>query len=130
MNCSFIANSSFKTTLIRFGGLFGYDRKPGKFIKQNSLVENPEGYINLIHRDDCIEIIEQIILKNVWNEILNACADSHPKRRDFYTKETQKIGNYAVVFNEKSDNKFKIINSQKLKTLLNYEFKYADLMSY
>jgi len=126
----FIANSSFKTTLIRFGGLFGYDRKPGKFIKQNSLVENPEGYINLIHRDDCIEIIEQIILKNIWNEILNACADSHPKRRDFYTKETQKIGNYAVVFNEKSDNKFKIINSQKLKTLLNYEFKYADLMSY
>lgn len=125
----FITNSSFKSTIIRFGGLFGYDRKPGKFIKTNTPVENPEGYINLIHRDDCIEIIEQIILKNVWNEILNACADNHPKRRDFYLRETQKIGEPTVVFNEKSESKYKIIDSQKIKNLLNYEFKHVDLMN-
>jgi len=126
----FISNASFKSTIIRFGGLFGYDRKPGKFIKPNSLVEDPEGYVNLIHRDDCIKIIEKVILKNIWNEILNACADTHPKRRDFYLKETQKLGVSSIVFNEKSENKYKIIDSQKLKILLNYKFKYADLMNY
>lgn len=126
----FITNASFKSTIIRFGGLFGYDRKPGKFFKTNRPVENPDGYINLIHRDDCIEIIEQIILKNVWNEILNACADDHPKRRDFYLRETKKIGKPAVVFNEKSESKYKIIDSQKIKNLLNYEFIHADLMKY
>jgi len=30
----FIDNSSFESTIIRFGGLFGYDRKPGNFIKR------------------------------------------------------------------------------------------------
>ncbi|WMI68139.1 NAD(P)-binding domain-containing protein [Mangrovimonas sp. YM274] len=126
----FLANSSFKSTIIRFGGLFGYNRKPGNFIKPNKPVENPEGYVNLIHRDDCIQIIEQIILNDVWNEIFNACADSHPKRRDFYLKETKKVGNTSIVFNENSKNEYKIVSSQKLKNLLNHKFKYADLMHY
>lgn len=124
----FITNPSFKSTILRFGGLFGYDRKPGVFIKTNRPVENPDGYVNLIHRDDCIKIIEQIILKNVWNEVLNACADSHPKRRDFYLKEIKKIGESIVVFNEESASRYKIIDSQKMKNLLSYEFIHADLM--
>ena len=124
----FITNPSFKSTIIRFGGLFGYDRKPGKFIKPNRPVENPDGYVNLIHRDDCIEIIEQVISKNVWNEILNACADNHPKRRDFYLREAQKIGEHTVLFNEKSESEYKIVDNQKIKNLLNYEFIHADLM--
>ena len=111
------ANSTFETTIIRFGGLFGYDR-------------NPEGYINLIHRDDCIQIIEQLILKDVWNEVLNACSDDHPTRREFYLKEVKKLVKSTILFNEESENNYKLVNSQKLKNLLNYEFKHADLMSY
>ncbi|GAA4303464.1 NAD(P)-binding domain-containing protein [Aestuariibaculum suncheonense] len=125
----FISNPSFKSTIIRFGGLFGYDRKPGNFVKDNKPVEYPDGYVNLIHRDDCIEIIEQVIFKNVWNEILNACADSHPKRRDFYLRESQKTGKSQIVFNEATESKYKIINSQKLKRLLDYKFIHADLMN-
>lgn len=126
----FITSPSFESTIIRFGGLFGYDRKPGNFINPNKPVENPEGYINFIHRDDCIGIIKKIITKNVWNEILNACSDHHPKRREFYFREIQKIGKSTIVFNENSMNEFKIISSQKMKTLLNYNFKYADFENY
>lgn len=125
----FITNRSFQTTILRFGGLFGYNRKPGNFIKPGKSVEHPNGYVNLIHRDDCIEIIKQIILKNVWNEILNACAGSHPKRRDFYMREVQKVGGHSISFKEDEELQYKIIDSQKLKNLLSYEFKYADLMS-
>ncbi|QNR23846.1 NAD(P)H-binding protein [Croceimicrobium hydrocarbonivorans] len=124
----FTSNPSFKTTVLRFGGLFGYDRKPGLFIKQKPIIENPQGYVNLIHRDDCIEIIEQIIMKNLWAEVLNACAADHPSRRDFYLKESRKIGLESISFDENSNNEYKIISSEKLKSLLNYQFKYADLM--
>ena len=126
----FITNSVFETTILRFGGLFGDNRKPGNFIKSGKKMNNPEGYINLIHKDDCINIIEQIIIKNIWNTVLNACTDSHPKRRAFYTKEAKKLGKSNVVFNEESENSYKIVNNQKLKDLLEFEFKYADLMKY
>ena len=124
----FTTNSSFKTTILRFGGLFGYNRNPGNFINPNKMIENPEGYINFIHRDDCIGIIENIIIKNVWNEILNACADDHPTRREFYLKESKKVGHDSIAFNENSKNEYKIIDSHKLKSLLDYKFKYDDLM--
>lgn len=126
----FITNSAFESTIIRFGGLFGYDRKPRNFIKSHKKVDRPEGYINFIHRDDCIRIIEQIIAKNAWNTILNACSDSHPLRREFYLKEAKKLGITNLVFNENAENNYKIVSSQKLKDLLNYKFEYDDLMNY
>ena len=69
-------------------------------------------------------------MKNIWNTILNACADSHPKRRDFYTKENLKLGNKNTLFNENSLNEYKIISSEKLKSILGYNFEYSDLMLY
>ena len=126
----FTENTHFKTTILRFGGLFGYNRKPANFIPPDKKIKNPEGFINFIHRDDCIQIIEQIILKNVWGEVLNACSDSHPKRRDFYTNENIKLGRKIPLFDENSINEYKIISSEKLKMVLNYNFKYSDLMNY
>jgi nucleoside-diphosphate-sugar epimerase len=123
-------NADLQTTILRFGGLFGYDREAGNFIKGDKKIENPEGFINLIHRDDCIQIIEKIIQYNIWNRTLNACADSHPKRREFYKKEFKKLEKPEPEFNEKSLNAYKIVNSKKLKSLLDYKFKYSDLMNY
>lgn len=118
----FRVNKNFQSTIIRFGGLFGYDRKPGNFIKPTKVIDNPEGYINLIHRDDCVAIIEKIIDKNAWGYILNACADSHPTRREFYTRQARQSNRSMPLFNEKETSQFKIIDSSKLKALLNYSF--------
>lgn len=126
----FRKNKLFQSTIIRFGGLFGYNRQPGNFFKKDKKIENPEGYINFIHRDDCIQIIKKIIKNNTWNQTLNACADSHPKRRDFYKNEFQKLGKPEPLFNEESLNDYKVVTSEKLKSLLNYTFKYPDLMNY
>lgn len=126
----FRKNKLFQSTIIRFGGLFGYDRQPGNFFKKDKKIENPEGYINFIHRDDCIQIIKNVIKSNTWNQTLNACADSHPKRRDFYKNEFKKLGKPEPIFNEESLNDYKIVTSEKLKNLLNYTFKYPDLMNY
>jgi len=126
----FRVNTNFKTTIIRFGGLIGFDRKPGKFFKKETIIDRPKGYVNLIHRDDCIQIINCIIINNIWEETLNACSDSHPTRRDFYTKEFLKEGRKTPFFNESSPNSYKIISSNRLKLLLNYSFKYTNLMEY
>ena len=123
-------NKTLQSTIIRFGGLFGYNRKPENFIKGDKKIENPEGYINFIHRDDCIQIIEGIIASNTWNYTLNACSDSHPKRRAFYEKAYRKVERPSPVFNEASLNEYKIVNSDKLKGLLDYKFKYSDLLNF
>ena len=126
----FKTNTNFKSTILRFGGLIGYDRKPGNFFKNGKAINYPDAFVNLIHRDDCIQIIKEIIAKNIWDKTLNACADTHPKKRDFYAKEFKKEGRNNPTFNELASNEYKIINSDQLKSILNYNFIYSDLMHY
>ena len=111
----FKTNTNFKSTILRFGGLIGYDRKPGNFFKNGKIINHPDAFVNLIHRDDCIQIIKEIIAKNIWSKTLNACTDTHPKKRDFYTKEFRKEGRNNPIFNELASNEYKIINSDQLK---------------
>lgn len=116
----------FKTTVIRFGGLIGYDRKPGRFLPGKKEITNGDSPVNLIHRDDCIAIINAIIEKDVWGETLSACADLHPKRRDYYTAQAEKLGLEPPVFRSTGESSYKIVKSDKLKRLLNYKFIYPD----
>ncbi|WP_299777346.1 dTDP-glucose 4,6-dehydratase [uncultured Formosa sp.] len=126
----FSKNTNFETTIVRFGGLFGYTRKPGNFIRSHNTIPNPEGFVNLIHQDDCIRILTSIIKQNIWNETFNACAHSHPKRSDFYIKEMAKVGRLHPILDLKASNDYKIISPKKLISTLNFTFKYPDLMDY
>ncbi|HKJ81427.1 MAG TPA: NAD-dependent epimerase/dehydratase family protein [Ignavibacteriaceae bacterium] len=121
-------SGKFRTTILRFGGLIGYSRNPGRFFANGRPVANPEANINMIHRDDCIEIIDQIIEQSVWGEVFNCCADTHPTKRKFYTLAAKNIDAQVPNFEESADKKYKIISNEKIKKFLNYEFKYPDLM--
>lgn len=116
----------FNTTVIRLGGLIGYDRMPGRFLSGKKDLADGDAPVNLIHRDDCIEIIYRIIRNNIWGETFNACADLHPTRKEFYTEQTRIIGLTPPSFNESIKSSFKIVNNEKLKRVLNYKFKYPD----
>jgi len=126
----FEKSQSFKTTIVRFAGLFGYDRKPGNFFRNGRVIPNPDGFVNMIHQDDCVSILFNIIKENTWDEVFNACADTHPKRRDYYIKTKADLGNEPPVFAKTENTVFKIISNEKIKSLLNYKFKYSDLMSF
>jgi len=123
-----LSNINFKTTIVRFGGLFGNTRNPGNFFKHGRIIKNPEGVVNMIHQEDCIEIIQSIIENGIEMEVLNGCADTHPTRRDFYTKAKQELGFEVPVFEENQPVQIKTISSEKLKSKLNYTFKHSDLL--
>ena len=125
----FFSNTNFDTTILRFGGLFGANRNPGNFFKDGRIIKNPEGVVNMIHQDDCIGIILKIIEQGVSNIVFNACADTHPTRRVFYTKMKTELGFEVPVFEENQPIEMKKISSEKLKSMLNYSFKYNDLLA-
>lgn len=124
----FVKTDNFDTTILRFGGLYGPGRNPGNFFKKGRVIQNPEGVVNMIHQEDCIAIIRKIIATGVANDIFNACADTHPTRREFYTNAKQKLGLDAPDFEEGQPIVLKEICSEKLKRKLKYTFKYADIL--
>ncbi|MEL1246874.1 SDR family oxidoreductase [Flavobacterium helocola] len=122
------SNSHFKTTIIRFGGLLGDNRHPVKFLAGRINVENPDAPVNMIEREDCIGIIEEI-LKQVqhdnweWNQTFNAVAPQHPTRKAYYHKKAEIFNLPLPTFAEDSESKGKIISSKKVETILGYSFQ-------
>lgn len=120
---------TLQTTIVRFGGLIGYTRNPGKFFSKRRPIHDPDSNVNLIHRDDCIGIISQIVRQEAWGEVFNCCADTHPTKREFYTYAATSIGGIAPEFADSDATSFKIISNQKVKQFLQYEFLHPDLMT-
>ncbi len=119
---SIVRKSGIPATILRFAGLFGPGRHPGKFLAGKTDVSGGNSPVNLIHLDDCVQIIKVIIENNVWNEVLNACADGHPTRRDFYTHAALELGLEPPIFSEDAEPAFKIVSNERLKSVLKYAF--------
>ncbi len=122
-------NMAFQTTVVRFGGLIGYERNPALFYPFGKPIPAPESKVNMIHRDDCLAIIERIIEQGVWEQTFNCCADNHPTKREFYTKAAVDAGMEPPVFDETDRGGYKIISNDKVRSCLDLEFTQPDLMN-
>jgi nucleoside-diphosphate-sugar epimerase len=122
-------NPNIQTTVIRMAGLIGPNRHPGRFFGGKTQI--PDGLIpvNLIHLDDCIGIIEEVIQQEYWGQTIHAAAPSHPTKKEFYSLASAIYNNTKADFLEEKG-KFKIINPDKLVKDLNYQFKHPDLMAW
>ncbi|TPG36368.1 NAD(P)H-binding protein [Flavobacterium pectinovorum] len=118
-----LKNKNFETTILRFGGLIGEDRHPVKFLAGKENLENPDAPINLIHQNDCITIIEEIINQSKWNEVFNAVAPFHPSRQEYYTQEAKERNLVLPKFSSKKSNIKKTISSAKIENMLSFQFK-------
>jgi nucleoside-diphosphate-sugar epimerase len=116
--------TSFKTTILRFGGLIGESRNPAKSLSGKTNIAKPEAPINLIHQDDCIGIITAIIEQDFWGEKVNASAPYHPTRKEYYCAKAKELELALPEFEESNDSG-KVIDSSKLISKLNYTFMHA-----
>ena len=118
--------TSFRTTVLRFGGLIGYDRLPDSAAAVQRRSRAIDTAMNVIHRDDCVRIIHEIVRQQAWGEVFNACADAHPMRRDYYAAAARARGFALPDMGPVQPQPYKIVSSEKLKARLNYEFLFPN----
>jgi len=116
-------NKNFKTTLLRFSGLFAEDRHPAKFLSGKTQVKNPKAPVNLIHREDCIAISSIIIEQHIWGELINASTSTLLTKKEYYTLACNTLQIPVPKFDNDTNSKGKVIDSSKLVQLLEYDFK-------
>ncbi|MBN3583964.1 NAD-dependent epimerase/dehydratase family protein [Algoriphagus aestuarii] len=87
-----ISNSkNYELTILRFSGLMGEQRIPGKYFAGK---EHVIGHtrVNYIHQDDAVLAISWIIENEIWGELFNATAPIHPKRKEVYEQNAKVLG--------------------------------------
>ncbi|WP_316810245.1 SDR family oxidoreductase [Pedobacter heparinus] len=116
--------SGFHCTILRFAGLVGPGRHPGRFFAGKKELPNGQAPINLIHLTDCIGISLQLIEQQLFGHTINACSPDHPAKQDFYVAATLNAGLPLPEFkNERL--KWKLISTIHTP-LLNYTYQLAN----
>lgn len=121
---------SFKSTILRFGGLYGYDRHPVKYLAGRKKISRGNAPINLLHRDDAVRIIHRVIEREMVDEILNAVSDGHPPRNQYYRAAAEFYGLEEPIFKKDDQTDYKIVSNKKLKHMLEYDFIYPNPMDF
>lgn len=119
----FAMHEQLATTVIRFGGLYGPDRHPGRFLAGKGNLAGADNPINMIHLEDCIGVIQAIIEQEVWNEVFNACSPSQETRKSFYQKAALDLGIEPPSFSNETA-PFKRVNASRLISKTGYRFKH------
>ncbi|HHD81719.1 MAG TPA: hypothetical protein ENK94_00835 [Campylobacterales bacterium] len=116
-----------KVLILRLSGLMGYDRVAGKYAIGKTLAHDK--YVNYVHRDDVVKIIELCITENVKQEIFDVTAPKHPKQSEVYKKNAERFGWEATYF-ASNEVRGKLVSSEKLLEHFKYEFLYPNPLEF
>ncbi|WP_025765095.1 hypothetical protein [Dyadobacter tibetensis] len=117
--------------ILRFGGLLGYDRIPGKYVRGKKGLTTYHTPVNYIHQDDAVGIAQALVERGIDNSTYNAVAPIHSLRGKVYESSCAQFGWEVPTFSEPpSPEPFKIISAEKLVAELSYDFQYPDPLSF
>ena len=109
----------FNTTVLRLGGLFDSKRHPGYVLSGKTGLKNPEAPINLVHKEDVIKGITQILKLDQWGHTFNLVYPYHPAKSDYYVEFCSTKGLKPPEYEKHRPSNGKIIDSSKTVQLLN-----------
>lgn len=113
--------------VVRCGGLMGYDRIPGKYVRGKKDLTTGHTPVNYIHRDDVIQVMAALITQGVPDGVFNAVSPGHPPRQQVYDASCELFGWELPTYAEGSRREpFKIVGVDKLIRHLDFKFKYPD----
>lgn len=80
-----------KTSVIRYGGLLGKERHPVNYLSGKTGIQNPDAPINLIHLDNCILLISEIIQQKKFGMIFHGVEDIQLSKEAYYNKKAKEL---------------------------------------
>ena len=112
-------------TILRCGGLMGYDRIPGKYVAGRT-VDSGAVPVNYLHRDDAIGILRSLIEQQPTG-VFNAVAPQHPTREAIYRKSCADFGYELPSFVQPiKPVPYKVVSPNKLIQSTQYNFQHPD----
>ena len=100
-------------TILRAGGLMGGDRHPIFSLSKSSRTVNADSPINMIHRDDLVQIIYALSQGKEAPPVVNAVCPYHPRKKDFYDFWSMKLSLPALNYSTNPE-AHKIVSSDIL----------------
>ncbi|WP_299530023.1 SDR family oxidoreductase [Ulvibacterium sp.] len=115
-------DNELRSTIVRFGGLIGPNRHPVTMLSGRTGLANGIAPINLIHLNDCIDILRNIVEQRWWNEVFNGVYPDYPSKAEYYAVEAKKRGIPGPEYSKETVKRGKKVQSSKLILVKKYRF--------
>ena len=115
------------TVVLRLGGLMGYDRVAGKYTAGKVLTSDSR--TNYVHRDDVVNILINIIEKNICDEVLDVVAPVQSTKKEIFAQNAKMFGFKETEFLN-GDEVGKVLSPTKLCGALGYVFVKEDVRGF
>jgi nucleoside-diphosphate-sugar epimerase len=121
-----------RSHVLRLSGLVGENRHPGKFLAgKSTLAVNAKAQVNLIHQEDAVGIITRLLSSKVKTGIFNGVSATKATKQDYYQAAAKALSLPEPIFsNMDSLETVRVVNGDKVRQLLSYQFVYPDLLSW
>jgi len=121
---------SKQSIVLRLGGLVGDKRHPGSFLRHKRLLSAPNAYVNLVHQQDVIGVIVELLSKGV-SGVFNVVNQMNMSKRDFYSIAANTLNLSSPNFDENTRSELgRQVASDKVRNSLNYQFQFDDLVAW
>lgn len=119
------------STVLRFGGLLGYNRIPGRYVAGKQGLTTGSIPVNYIHRDDGVAIIKAFLKNPQPGQTFNVVSPEHPTREAVYRKNCDDFGYDTPTFAKPPQSEpFKIVSPEKLIQAIGYQYQYVDPLAF
>ncbi|MCK7634321.1 MULTISPECIES: SDR family NAD(P)-dependent oxidoreductase [unclassified Shewanella] len=121
--------SQTNSCILRFAGLVGPKRHPGRFLAGKTDVSGANVALNLVHLNDCVRAVSAIFTASQHGlsiaPIYNLCAPQHPTKVEFYPVAAQSLGLVPPIFNQQVMPS-KVILSDAIVSDLGFRYQYES----
>ncbi len=115
--------------IVRFAGLVGPKRHPGRFLAGKNDVVGGNVAVNLVHLQDCVNAVSLIIEAKGRGEavapIYNLCAPEHSTKAAFYSAAAESLGLIAPQFSSQSLPS-KVVDGSAIVRDLGFSYQFAS----
>lgn len=82
---------TLQTSVIRFGGLLGEDRHPVNYLSDRSDIKNPDAPVNLIHLENCMLLISEIIRQQKLGMVFHGVEEVQLSKQEYYKQKAEEL---------------------------------------
>lgn len=111
---------------IRFAGLVGAGRNPGRFMAGRADLPNGSNLVNLVHLEDCIAAVTKVLLQQQHSDCFNVVSPAHVRKDQFYTAAAKTLGLPEPEFLPSDDGDGKVVIGDKICRALGFSYQYSD----
>jgi nucleoside-diphosphate-sugar epimerase len=125
-----IRKAGIPWTILRFGGLAGPGRHPGRFLAGRTDLSNGDQAINFLHLDDAKGVLNHFVFHRGNEQTYNVVSPIHPLKKDFYPVMARQLGLIEPEFNSGIICPAREISCRKLVGDTGYRFIHPDPMHF